>query len=1244
MAELVLPVAFWNGPPTHSITCLLVSPDKTTLVTGGSNGNLCLWTLRYKGNKSNSAASLKEILQEDKEKAEKISDSSKPRISLKCVLVGHKTAVTALTAATYDWKECVISVSIDGTLCIWNFSDGRCLACVEELLMPYPTCITLLPSGTHIATCGRHYYIEVVSLKKLKISNKFLGHTNWVTSLYACDLSPTQQVHSPMLISAGMDGIIQFWSLRKNDGGLPVQTFCFDIGTPLSVALSPDFKTLLVVSQQEFVIYTAKDSREVLSVPCPDPGGWKGGSYMNSRSVIVYSKEGNAYLYTIPRLEKAALLSFATMDMPKQPTKMNSLVEISIGNEEEDIDVENPKQQPANWRASLLSKLNIIDKNKTGVQPLAIFARNSQENDENASYLSHVGGVWGRVLVTGNRIGRVSVWIIPSQVDKLDMESRVLPWAVSTPDYQWYKPTFPTPGSLEESLSPNNQKENREKYKQVTASMIVEDLLLLILGYENGQLCIFPLPSGNKEIAHQKAHNGPVTSLMSVPAAGRLHRLVSGGRDATVKVWSTRKDGYLELLGTFVNHTATVTQIFQPPLTGLGQAEKEFWANCFFSISKDKTIGLYSLENMNCKHIFGAHANYILHVNWNLEQDYLIVQCEDGSVSIWELGTGQLDSTVYGEATIDIMKMTKSILPDIEENFNEKVLKKSMTAFTINMKDDLPIQLLYLNIKNLVFDLGLHLRILDPETNGKQTTESLVESNALPTKIQQVSNGQEFANLQIPPTSLSAYAVFTYLLPWGMNTDMDQLCMSQLQLQPPVPEISFAIKGYGGKLAIWVPSALELGRWQCSDSLTAQHTLSAVTYTKSLMSLEYFRNTCAQLLSYYCTLIPETLANYAPPSLSILALYWRDPIDDVLQAARTIFVATADRLSSEQRRSFASSWAPKLKKDSEKDSKSLAIIVLAILGSQWPDSMDKDLTAQVTNELLKLLNSDTEGGALRIASVELLGKGFSIWRNYIKDVDLLIQQLFSLSLLSDPPNISNTAHHALMLIGAAEPKQFVISLGQYILEVHSDNLNGKPLNISQHSAAIMTLGSLIKQDPISLLPLLPRLVETVVRSLDPHVPYLRDSCLQATTKVLHALVKQYPMVSFHQESQRLAVGTQDAVIVIYDLKTATRCHLLEGHRGGISAVSFASTGKMLASYSIVDSEVKFWQTSGTFLGFLGYSPHCIRTCTVNRVDRNLSQINLLESIRLKWTSPQEVTLIRAWEPNVIFHSKNTMPK
>jgi hypothetical protein len=53
----------------------------------------------------------------------------------------------------------------------------------------------------------------------------------------------------------------------------------------------------------------------------------------------------------------------------------------------------------------------------------------------------------------------------------------------------------------------------------------------------------------------------------------------------------------------------------------------------------------------------------------------------------------------------------------------------------------------------------------------------------------------------------------------------------------------------------------------------------------------------------------------------------------------------------------------------------------------------------------------------------------------------------------------------------------------------------------------MILGSMVKKDPCALLGQLPRLVETVVKSLDPHTPALRDACLKATTAVLHMMVK-----------------------------------------------------------------------------------------------------------------------------------------
>lgn len=60
-------------------------------------------------------------------------------------------------------------VSTDGTLCIWSYYDGRCLACAERLLKCSPTMLTILPSGYHVAVAGNHTDIEIVNLKKLKV-------------------------------------------------------------------------------------------------------------------------------------------------------------------------------------------------------------------------------------------------------------------------------------------------------------------------------------------------------------------------------------------------------------------------------------------------------------------------------------------------------------------------------------------------------------------------------------------------------------------------------------------------------------------------------------------------------------------------------------------------------------------------------------------------------------------------------------------------------------------------------------------------------------------------------------------------------------------------------------------------------------------------------------------------------------------------------------------------------------------
>jgi hypothetical protein len=84
-------------------------------------------------------------------------------------------------------------------------------------------------------------------------------------------------------------------------------------------------------------------------------------------------------------------------------------------------------------------------------------------------------------------------------------------------------------------------------------------------------------------------------------------------------------------------------------------------------------------------------------------------------------------------------------------------------------------------------------------------------------------------------------------------------------------------------------------------------------------------------------------------------------------------------------------------------------------------------------------------------------------------------------------------------------------------------------------------------------------VEAVVRLLDPGAPHVaavagatglggREALLPAVSATLRDLCDAYPMVSAHEGAQRLAVGSADGFVVLFDLRTATRLYVLEVRR------------------------------------------------------------------------------------------------
>jgi len=256
-------------------------------------------------------------------------------------------------------------------------------------------------------------------------------------------------------------------------------------------------------------------------------------------------------------------------------------------------------------------------------------------------------------------------------------------------------------------------------------------------------------------------------------------------------------------------------------------------------------------------------------------------------------------------------------------------------------------------------------------------------------------------------------------------------------------------------------------------------------------------------------------------------------------------------------------------------------------------------------------------------AAELMGKGFFLWRRHVTDVGSLISKLHRLSLIKRAA-LAGAAHRALLQAGQSAPRSFIRQMGNEALNLKT--------RARCRSGALFAIVALVKKYPSSLITALPSAVQIIIKCLDPSAPALRKSLLRPATAALHALVQNYPSVTFHQKSQRFAVGTTprtSSVIVIYDLRTATKWRILSGHKKTITAVSFNPSATYLASYSPDEACLKFWETGaqGFLTNFLGIQGQCIKTVKLAATTIAPSEQATSEALlnnRIVWISPKMV--------------------
>ncbi|XP_022532403.2 WD repeat-containing protein 7 isoform X1 [Astyanax mexicanus] len=284
---------------------------------------------------------------------------------------------------------------------------------------------------------------------------------------------------------------------------------------------------------------------------------------------------------------------------------------------------------------------------------------------------------------------------------------------------------------------------------------------------------------------------------------------------------------------------------------------------------------------------------------------------------------------------------------------------------------------------------------------------------------------------------------------------------------------------------------------------------------------------------------------------------------------------------------------------------------------------------------------------IRRTAIDLIGRGFTVWEPYM-DVSAVLMGLLELCAdaekqltnitmglpLNPAADSARSARHALSLIATARPPAFITTIAK---EVHRHTAMQSQGSQSQQNVHTTTLAR-AKTEILRVIEILIEKMPSDVVDLLVEVMDIIMYCIEGSLVKKKGLSECFPaickfyMVAYCDRSYRVAVGARQGSVALYDVRTG-KCQHIHGHKGPITAVSFAPDGRYLATYSNADSHICFWQMNTSLLGSIGMlnsAPQlrCIKTYQVPPVQpASPGSQNALKLARLIWTSNRNVILM-----------------
>jgi hypothetical protein len=355
----------------------------------------------------------------------------------------------------------------------------------------------------------------------------------------------------------------------------------------------------------------------------------------------------------------------------------------------------------------------------------------------------------------------------------------------------------------------------------------------------------------------------------------------------------------------------------------------------------------------------------------------------------------------------------------------------------ISDADSMPLLLFPVNTKRLIDEIYNGIQVLTPPTpaharslsktssSGYSNTHSYSKSNSPKKFINQLATRlrskkrSEKLSVEIQrrpittrgdkPDSDIVQAIFSSILSWGLDIEIDNLCKEKLGLQPRGLHVTMGLRGANGSFSLLAPSKKPSREfWNLSGTFNGSRLLNVIALSHSVLSTRGSEEYISALITHYGVMFPDIFGkSFKYPSFSLLTKYWQDPVMDIQQAARSIFVSIFSKMSFEEKMAVVNYWKGYLPKSGSFGGNKVqmrAAVILGIFGMIDKTFLPLDI-CKVIAESLDSIMYDEQHSNYATQAIEILGAGFGAWEPHINGANLLRKLIFLTGLIAGAPPV-----------------------------------------------------------------------------------------------------------------------------------------------------------------------------------------------------------------------------------------------